>query len=219
MNNHIEENVTDDLNSPQINLGPGGEDTIYIVGNEIDGAFGTHRVGGISVADLMGTGSTKVLLKDNHVTKGRYGYNQQGLTISSVIEGNQFIDNYYEDNPMNGGSGISIYGVDENNKAVLRNNVITGNLWGITVINAADIKIIGIKPYWQTEIIDRNAYDYSDKGVDNSVQHEEIRIAVERVRQCNAEKYHAGEKRSVALIQHYGRVYHRDYHCTCRNID
>lgn len=155
LNNHIEENVTDDLNSPQINLGPGGEDTIYIVGNEIDGAFGTHRVGGISVADLMGTGSTKVLLKDNHVTKGRYGYNQQGLTISSVIEGNQFIDNYYEDNPMNGGSGISIYGVDENNKAVLRNNVITGNLWGITVINAADINL-GTEDDWGHNEIHNN---------------------------------------------------------------
>ena len=155
LNNHIEENVTDDLNSPQINLGPGAEDTIYIVGNEIDGAFGTHRVGGISVADLMGTGSTKVLLKDNHVTKGRYGYNQQGLTISSVIEGNQFIDNYYEDNPMNGGSGISIYGVDENNKAVLRNNVITGNLWGITVINAADINL-GTEDDWGHNEIHNN---------------------------------------------------------------
>lgn len=155
LNNRIEENVTDDLNSPQINLGPGAEDTIYIVGNEIDGAFGTHRVGGISVADLMGTGSTKVMLKDNHVTKGRYGYNQQGLTISSVIEGNQFIDNYYEDNPMNGGSGISIYGVDENNKAVLRNNVITGNLWGITVINAADINL-GTEDDWGHNEIHNN---------------------------------------------------------------
>ena len=148
LNNHIEENVTSsDLNSPQINLGPGAEDTIYIVGNEIDGAFGTHRVGGISVADLMGTGSTKVLLKNNTVIKGRYGYNQQGLTISSVIERNQFVDNHYEDNPMNGGSGISIYGVNENNKAVLRNNIITGNLWGITVINAADVNL-GTEDEW-----------------------------------------------------------------------
>ena len=36
MNNLFEENVTSDINSPQINLGPGAEDTIYIVGNEID---------------------------------------------------------------------------------------------------------------------------------------------------------------------------------------
>ena len=129
------------FNSPQINLGPGGEDTIRIVGNNIDDRWASWHIGGISVADLMGTGSTKVLLKDNVISNGRYGYNQQGLTLSSVIERNQFVDNHYEDNPMNGGSGISIYGMNENNKAVIRNNTITGNLWGITVINAADVNL------------------------------------------------------------------------------
>lgn len=147
LNNHLEENVTSDINSPQINLGPGAEDTIYIVGNVIDDDYASHRVGGISVADLMGTGSTKVLLRDNYIINGRYGYNQQGLTISSVIERNQFIDNHFEDNPMNGGSGISIYGMDNNNKAVLRGNIITGNLWGITVINAADVDL-GTEDDW-----------------------------------------------------------------------
>ena len=147
VNNQLEENVTSNINSPQINLGPGAEDTIYIVGNEIDDDWATHRVGGISVADLMGTGSTKVYLKDNKVVNGRYGYNQQGLTISSVIERNQFIDNHFEDNPMNGGSGISIYGMDGNNKAVLRGNIITGNLWGITAINAFDIDL-GTEDNW-----------------------------------------------------------------------
>lgn len=155
LNNHIEENVTDNYNSPQINLGPGAEDTIYIIGNEIDGAWGTHRVGGISVADLIGTGSTKVVLKENHVVSGRYGYNQQGARITSVIERNQFVDNHYEDNPMNGGSGISIYGVDANNKAVLRGNIITGNLWGITVINSADVDL-GTEDDWGNNQIHDN---------------------------------------------------------------
>ena len=147
LNNLLEENVTSDINSPQINLGPGAEDTIYIVGNTIDDDYATHRVGGISVADLMGTGSTKVLLRDNKVINGRYGYNQQGLTISSVIERNQFVDNHFEDNPMNGGSGISIYGMNENNKTVLRGNIITGNLWGITAINVFDIDL-GTEDNW-----------------------------------------------------------------------
>lgn len=136
-----------DINSPQINLGPGGADTIRIVGNEIYTINATWNVGGISVADLMGVGSTKVLVKDNVVKDNRYGYNQQGLTISSVIEGNQFINNNHEDNPMNGGSGISIYGVSADNKAVLRNNVITGNLWGITAINMHDIDM-GTEDDW-----------------------------------------------------------------------
>jgi len=134
-------------NIPQINLGPGSEDTIFVVGNLIDGTYAQFHTGGISIADLMGTGDTKILLKDNIIKNNRYGYNQQGYHLTSTIVGNQFIDNYHEDNPMNGGSGISIYGMDENNKAVIRDNVISGNLWGITVINKADINL-GTEDDW-----------------------------------------------------------------------
>lgn len=143
------------INSPQINLGPGGNDTIRIVGNEIYTMYATWYGGGISVADLMGAGSTKVLLKDNIVKDNRYGYNQQGATISSVIEDNQFIDNNHEDNPMNGGSGISIYGSTVNNKAILRNNLITGNLWGITAIYQHDIDM-GTEDDWGNNEIHNN---------------------------------------------------------------
>lgn len=147
LNCDFDTNVTDNVNTPQINLGPGGNDTIRIVGNEVYTIMAQWYVGGISVADLMGVGSTKVLLKDNIVKENRYGYNQQGATISSVIEGNQFIDNNHEDNPMNGGSGISIYGTTTDNKAVLRNNLITGNLWGITAIYLHDIDM-GTEDDW-----------------------------------------------------------------------
>lgn len=147
LNCDFDTNVTDNVNTPQINLGPGGNDTIRIVGNEVYTIMAQWYVGGVSVADLMGTGSTKVLLKDNIIKEGRYGYNQQGQTISSVIVGNQFTDNYHEDNPMNGGSGISIYGTTVNNKAILRNNVITGNLWGITAIYLHDIDM-GTEEDW-----------------------------------------------------------------------
>ena len=146
LNCDFDTNVKDG-NTPQINLGPGGEDTIRIVGNEIYTIMATWYVGGISVADLLGTGSTKVLLKNNIIREGRYGYNQQGYNISSVIEGNQFTNNNHESDPMNGGSGISIYGYSTNNKAVLRNNVITGNLWGITAIYFHDIDM-GTEDEW-----------------------------------------------------------------------
>lgn len=142
------------LNIPQINLGPGGEDTIRIIGNEIDDRWASWHVGGISVADLMGTGSTKVLLSGNYVSNGRYGYNQQGQTISSVIEWNQFIDNFYEEDPMNGGSGISIYGYTTNCKAKLRHNTITGNLWGITAIYFHDIDMGTEEDWGNNEIHD-----------------------------------------------------------------
>ena len=156
VNCEFDSNV-DGANIPQINLGPGSEDTIRIVGNLIDGTYASFHTGGISIADLMGTGDTKILLKDNVIKNNRYGYNQQGYHLNSIIVGNQFLDNCHEDNPMNGGSGISIYGIDENNKAVLRDNVITGNLWGITVINAADINL-GTEDDWGNNQIHDNGY-------------------------------------------------------------
>ena len=170
MNCEFDSNV-DGANMPQINLGPGAEDSIYIISNLVDGTYATFHTGGISVADLMGTGETKILLKDNVIKNNRYGYNQQGYHLSSTIVGNEFIDNYHEDNPMNGGSGISIYGMDENNKAVLRNNVITGNLWGITAINAFDINL-GTEDDWGNNEIHHNGnsgmvYDLYDNSACN----------------------------------------------------
>ena len=138
-------NVTSNANMPQINLGPGAQDTIRIANCTIEGHF--DMSGGISIADLTGTGETKILLKDNIIKNNRYGYNQQGYQLSSVVIGNQFIDNNLETNPMNGGSGISIYGMNTNNKAVLRHNVITGNLWGITAIYFNEIDL-GTRNDW-----------------------------------------------------------------------
>jgi len=146
LNCQFTNNVTSNANQPQINLGHGANDTIRIVNCTIEGG-GHDMSGGITIADLMNTGDTKILLKDNVVKNNRYGYNQQGYNLSSVIVGNQFIDNNLETNPMNGGSGISVFGMNENNKAVIRNNMITGNLWGITAINAFDIDL-GTEDDW-----------------------------------------------------------------------
>ena len=154
-------NCTFDCNSdkssnPQVNLGPGSIDTIFIANNVFDGTYDINdHVGGLSISDMMGVGSTKIMLKDNTFKEGRYGYNQQGQTLSSVIEGNQFINNSHESNPMNGGSGISIYGYSTNNKAILRNNVITGNLWGITAIYYHDIDM-GTEDDWGHNEIHNN---------------------------------------------------------------
>ena len=145
LNCRFYDNVISNANMPQINLGPGAQDSIRIVNCSIEGYF--DMSGGIAITDLMNTGGTKILLKDNVVKNNRYGYNQQGYNLSSVIDGNQFIDNNLETNPMNGGSGISVFGMNENNKAIIRNNVITGNLWGITAINAFDIDL-GTEDDW-----------------------------------------------------------------------
>ena len=139
-------NVTTNINQPQINLGPGAADTIRIVNCTIEGG-GYDMSGGIAITDLMNTGETKILLKNNTVKNNRYGYNQQGYNLSSVIVDNRFVDNNAETNPMNGGSGISIYGMNTNNKAILRRNEISGNLWGITAIYYHDIDM-GTEDDW-----------------------------------------------------------------------
>ena len=195
-----------DINSPQINLGPGGDDTIRIVGNEIYTIMASWYVGGISVADLMGTGSTKVLLKDNIIREGRYGYNQQGYTISSVIEGNQFLNNSHEDNPMNGGSGISIYGLTTNNKAILRNNVITGNLWGITAIYFHDIDMGTEEDWGRNEIHDNGnggvVYDlYNNSACDlMAIGNDWGTTNIERIED---HIYHQPDDPSLGLVTFY----------------
>ncbi len=132
-NNTFTNNVLSNINQPQLNLGPGNaEDTLIIEGNLIEGS--KDMSGGIALANLMKVGQTYAIIRNNIIKSNRYGYNQQGSNITSLIEGNQFLDNDLETNPNNGGSGISIYGSDTTCVAKLRNNIIRGNLWGITAI-------------------------------------------------------------------------------------
>lgn len=127
-------NVLNNINQPQINLGPGNAgDTVVIEGNHIEGCVAMS--GGIAIANLLGVGHTNAIIRNNTVVNNRYGYTQQGPGIEALIEDNTFKDNNLETNPMNGGSGISIYGSDTTCRAKLRRNLITGNLWGITAIN------------------------------------------------------------------------------------
>lgn len=159
-------NVVDNTNQPQINLGPGAADTIRIVNCTIKG--GSYDMsGGISVADLMGTGDTKILLKDNIIKNNRYGYNQQGYRLGSLIIGNQFLDNNLEANPNNGGSGVSIYGMDANNKAKLRNNLISGNLWGITTIYYHDVDM-GTEDDWGHNVLFGNGNGGAEYAIYNN---------------------------------------------------
>ncbi len=133
LNNVFYNNVLANTNNPQINIGPGTTDTIFIIGNRIEGVASTMS-GGIGISNLSNPGVTHVLLKDNVITNNRYGYTQNGYRISAEIYDNQFIDNDLEVTPNNGGSGISIYGYDTTCAAKLRRNLITGNLWGVTAI-------------------------------------------------------------------------------------
>ena len=134
INNRLYNNVLDNTNNPQINLGIGGTDTIVIEGNHIEGVASTMS-GGVAVSNLVGaTSPTRILLRDNDILHNRYGYTQTGTQLDALIVDNRIIDNNLETDPMNGGSGISIYGYDTTCYAKLRRNLIAGNLWGVTAV-------------------------------------------------------------------------------------
>jgi len=133
LNNYIFENNTLNDNRPQINLGSSGNDTIYIIGNEIIGAY--NMVGGIAVTTLSG-GDLHCWIEDNIIHGNRYGITAYGYNITSLIRNNFITDNNIQNLPMQGGSGINFYG-DASNTSIVEGNEITGNLWGVTIQNSA----------------------------------------------------------------------------------
>ena len=95
--------------------------------------------GGIAVANMMGiSGTNKVLIEGNDVRGCRYGITTNGTMDVRIID-NILVDNKYESNAMNGGSGVSIYNSNGGQKVYMSGNHIEGHLWGITNIgNVSD---------------------------------------------------------------------------------
>lgn len=61
--------------------------------------------------------------------------------MSITIKDNTLTDNKYEENPMNGGSGISLYDPYQLTTAMISGNRIEGSLWGVTVIGCKDVNL------------------------------------------------------------------------------
>ena len=132
-NCYFEGNNTTNNNRPQINMGPSGTaDSTRIVNNTIIGSPNHTMVGGVSVSSLAGV-PNKFLIKGNTIRDNRYGFTSLGPS-SGKIENNIIEDNDNEVNPMNGGSGISLYNTE---MVVITGNEIRRNLWGITLIETA----------------------------------------------------------------------------------
>lgn len=144
-NNYLENNNTENRNKPQINLTVGGDESIVISGNTIIGnkRESGNMVGGIAVANMLGlSGSNKVYITNNDIRYNRYGITTMG-SLDAVIENNKIIDNHYESNAMNGGSGISISDSQGKQKCWILGNEIVGNLWGVTIIGGSSDICLG----------------------------------------------------------------------------
>lgn len=131
----IEFNVAGNGNTPQINLGTSGVDSIRIINCEIIGNPENIMAGGIAITTLAG-GSIQARIEGNIIRDNRYGITCYGSNIASVISGNEIVDNNTQNQPMLGGSGINFFG-SETNQSLVSGNIITGNLWGITIQGTA----------------------------------------------------------------------------------
>lgn len=136
VDNIFQGNNTANSNRPQINLGPSGADTTWIQGNTITGNPAQDQAGGIGFSSFVPDIEANVAIIGNEIVDNRYGIavlNGSGVDLFAFIQGNTITDNNTQGDPLMGGSGINLNSSTESSLAILRENTITGNLWGVTI--------------------------------------------------------------------------------------
>jgi hypothetical protein len=145
-NNWFFENSTENANYPQINLGPSGNDTIYITGNTVIGInTPAYNAGGISVSNLLATGSSGFFMQGNHISTNRYGIGVVGNNLKGYIKRNKIEGNNVNPNALTGGSGINFNSSTSTQQVVAARNIIRNNQWGITIQSGSSVTL-GPKP-------------------------------------------------------------------------
>ena len=156
---YLFDNNTENANKPQINLTTPAENGPTIVRNNTIIGNKRLKVGGISIANMLGLGMGEVIVEGNLVQDHRYGMQAMGA-MEILIKDNQFIDNRYETNPMSGGSALSITDSTGKLKCMVTGNLFSGSIWGITAI--------GQKDGWDSlnlgKVEDRAAADFNPGG-------------------------------------------------------
>lgn len=132
--NYLYKNSKNTTNRPQINVTVAGDSKVEIKGNTVIGPGEITMNGGIAVSNMLGIGGTnEVLVEGNKVSDCRYGITTNGVMNIRIIN-NVLENNKWDSNPMNGGSGVSIYNSKGGQKIYMSGNTIKGHLWGITSI-------------------------------------------------------------------------------------
>lgn len=132
------QNGTDNGNTPQLNLTV--SDKVEIVNCDIIGAPEHNMVGGIGISNFFGTSGNSITINNCRIRENRYGIGTVGPMDISIAKCD-IINNSYETNPMNGGSGISLYDPYMKTTAVISDNIIERNLWGVTIIGCKDVNL------------------------------------------------------------------------------
>lgn len=130
---YIYKNCQTAYNKPQINLTTAGDGVCKVLRNTIIGPAEVTMNGGICVSNMLSlAGTNNVEIIGNEVSDNRYGIALYGQ-MNAVVNDNVLMNNNYESNPMNGGSGVSLYGIGVQN-VYMSGNHIEGHFWGITNI-------------------------------------------------------------------------------------
>ena len=156
-------NVLSKEDMPQLDFGPGGEDTLRLLNSRVVGLY--PLVGGIFINDPREQGSTKILIQGNFIADNRYGYYQQGNQVDALIRENEIVCNQIAPDPTTDGSGVRIDGASDQCKATLRHNLIKGNLWGVTVLADAVVDM-GTESDYGRNILEDN--HHSGFGTDQT---------------------------------------------------
>lgn len=130
------DNNTSNTNKPQLNLIGGGNDSIVIRNSTF---IGTKRtmVGAIGFMNFYVPGTNVYLIEGNTIQDHRYGIGAYSYSypLNFIVRNNVIVNNNAEENPNNGGSGLSFYDYGSGMLSVYaEGNRIEGNLWGVTVL-------------------------------------------------------------------------------------
>lgn len=128
-------NVLSKEDMPQLDFGPGGDDTIRLLHSRVVGLY--PLVGGILISDMQTHSATKVLVKGNFIADNRYGYLQQGVYIKALLCDNEIVCNQIAPLPEEDGFGVLVQGLSTHCQLTLRHNLIHSNLWGVLVYGKA----------------------------------------------------------------------------------
>lgn len=137
LNNYLFKNSKNANKRPQINMGPGGIDSLKIIGNTIIGDRTMTVNGGISASALLG-GVNRFQIENNTIKDNSFGITSSGATSTGIIQNNIIENNNTITDPMLGGSGISL---TSTGVVVINGNQIRNNFWGITLLGSAKANI------------------------------------------------------------------------------
>lgn len=135
---HFMYNSAANNNIPQINIT--AAKPLRIEWCDVTGDPSNTMVGGIGISNFMGY-DADITISCCRITNNRYGIGIVGPAAKIMFDSNTLNNNRFETNPMNGGSGISLYDPYQQTEAYIFNNRIKKSLWGVTVIGCKKVNL------------------------------------------------------------------------------